>query len=69
MARALYLDSGSTLLWYLLAGVEVPIGDAWSLVFEGRWRNADDELEGDLAGLGTLDLGGTEISAGFSYRF
>lgn len=62
-------DDGSPFGYYLLAGIEVPLGAYLSLVAEGRWDQADDELEGDFAGLGDLDLSGRRVSAGISWTF
>lgn len=62
-------DEGEVLGWYWVAGLEVPIGPQWSLFAEGRWHNAEDELSGDFAGLGDLDLSGRQISGGASWRF
>lgn len=65
----LFEDDGETLGWYWLAGVEVPLGARWSVFAEGRWQNVEDELSGDFAGFGDLDLSGRQISAGASWRF
>lgn len=62
-------DDGEALGWYLLAGLEVPVGAQWSLFAEGRWHTVEDELSGDFAGLGDLDLSGRQIFAGASWRF
>ena len=62
-------DDGEAIGWYLLAGLEVPLGTQWSLFAEGRWHSVEDELSGDFAGLGDLDLSGRQISAGASWRF
>ncbi len=66
---ARFVDEGTTLAWYALAGVEVGLSPTWSLLVEARWRSADDELSGDFAGLGTLDLSGTELTCGVSLNF
>lgn len=62
-------DEGEALGWYLLAGIEVPVGARWSLFAEGRWHTVEDELSGDFAGLGDLDLSGRQITGGASWRF
>lgn len=62
-------DEGQAFGYYLLAGLEVPLGDAVGLFAEGRWTGAEAELDDDFEGLGDLDLGGREISAGVSFRF
>jgi len=66
---ATFADDGNTLGWFWLAGVEVPIGPRWSLFAEGRWQRLDDDLSGDFAGSGTLDLNGRSIAGGASWRF
>ena len=53
----------------MLAGVEVPLGARWNAIAETRYTWSDDDLSGDFAGLGTLDLGGFAVYAGFGVRF
>jgi hypothetical protein len=62
---------GSVLGYYLLAGVEVPIGPYFSFIAEGRWDRAEDELEDDFDDpqFGTLDLSGRRIMGGVSWSF
>ena len=67
--RADFQDDGDTFGYYLQAGLDIPLGAGWALFAEGRWHEADDELSGDFAGFGTLDLSGREISAGVSWTF
>jgi hypothetical protein len=47
----------------------VPLGARWSVFAEGRWQNVEDELSGDFAGFGDLDLSGRQISVGAAWRF
>lgn len=54
--------------WYGLAGLEVPISPHFSLFGEGRWTQADDELEGDLDGFGDVDLSSLTFAVGFSWN-
>jgi outer membrane protein W len=65
----IFEDEGEALGWYGLVGIEVPVGNTWSLFGEARWRSVEDELSGDFAGFGDLDLSGREIYAGASWRF
>lgn len=65
----LFEDEGEALGWYGLVGLEVPVGAQWGLFAEGRWRNVEDELSGDFAGFGDLDLSGRELYLGASWRF
>lgn len=60
---------GTTFGYYLLAGLDVPIGNQWSLFAEGRWHYAEDELEGDFEGFGDLDLSGRSLMAGVAIKF
>lgn len=66
---ATFTDGDTTLGWYWLAGVEVPIGPRWSVFAEGRWQRLDEELDGDFETLGNLDLSGRHVYGGFSWRF
>jgi len=66
-----FSDDGVAFEAHALAGVEIPVG-RWSyILFEGRHSRSDDDLGGDFSGLPEtdLDLSGTSIYAGFSYRF
>ncbi len=61
---------GVALESHLLAGLELPLGPAWGLLFEGRYSWADDQLDNaDFPGFGRLDLGGPSIYVGASFRF
>ncbi len=57
--------------WELLAlaGIDFRLSRQWSFFFEGRYRWAEDELNGDFAGFGTIDLSGLQVVGGFSYNF
>lgn len=60
---------GDALGYFLVAGVEVPLGNSWAIFAEGRYHDAEDDLGDDFEGFGKLDLAGTEFSAGASLRF
>jgi hypothetical protein len=64
-----YLADGTTWELLALAGLDLPLGFSWSLFFEGRYRWAEDELNLDFAGFGTIDLSGYELTAGLSWNF
>ncbi|HEX2253112.1 MAG TPA: outer membrane beta-barrel protein [Thermoanaerobaculia bacterium] len=66
---ATFEDSGEAVGYYWMAGLEVPVGMRWSFFGEARWQQVEDELGGDFADLGDLDLSGRQISAGASWRF
>jgi hypothetical protein len=60
---------GAVLGYYVLAGVEVPIGPYFSFFAEGRWDRADDELGDDFEDFGTIDLSGRRVMGGLAWRF
>ncbi len=62
-------DDGVTFGSYFAAGVDVPIGNSFAIFGEVKWTDAQDDLSGDFAGLGELDLSGQRIAAGFSWSF
>lgn len=65
-----FRDGNTTLGWFWLVGVEVPLGPRWSAFAEGRWQRLDDDLGGDFADLEqVLDLSGRHVYGGFSWRF
>ncbi len=64
-----YVSDGTALGWFLEAGVDVRVSPSWSLFVDARWHDVDDELDGDLAGFGTIDLSGHEVSLGVAFRF
>lgn len=55
--------------YFLLAGLDIPVRPYWSFFVEGQWQQLHATLNGDFAGFGDLDLSGTELSAGFAWRF
>ncbi len=61
-------SSGTVLGFYGLVGVEVPISRRTAFFAEGRWNRARDTLKGDFEGLGKLDLSGTNVAAGISWK-
>ncbi|MDH3745237.1 MAG: porin family protein [Acidobacteriota bacterium] len=65
----IFEDDGTSLGYYLQAGLEVPVARSVSVFAEGRWQRADAKLEGDFAGLGDLDLSGRTLSAGLTWSF
>lgn len=64
-----FSSSGGTFGWSGIFGLEIPFGQKWSLLFEGRWQGVQAELEGDFQGFGTLDLSGGSARIGASYGF
>jgi hypothetical protein len=65
-----FQDEGVALETHLLAGLELPMGPSWGLLFEGRYSWADDELNSpDFPDFGRLNLGGPSVYMGASFRF
>ena len=64
-------DSGTAFETHVLAGIEIPVGPAWSLMFEGRYSWCDDQPAGRLGEIypGDIDLGGASFFFGGSVRF
>ncbi len=66
---ASYRADDTTWEVFALAGLDVRLGGRWSFFFEGRYRWAEDELNRDFAGFGTIDLSGYQVEGGLSYGF
>lgn len=66
---AWYGAQGSTFEAFGLAGIDIPINPRWSIIIEGRYRYATDDLRDDFSGFGELDLTGYEITGGFGVNF
>jgi hypothetical protein len=66
---ASYQSDGITWELIALAGLDFRIGYRSSVFVEGRYRWADDELNNDFAGFGTIDLSGMQFVGGFSWSF
>ena len=64
-----FFTDGTAFGTYFLAGLDIPLGNTWSIFAEGRWDSADDDLTGDFEGLGEIDLAGRQVAAGFAWRF
>jgi opacity protein-like surface antigen len=64
-----FTDDGAAFGWYWLVGLDVPVGDQFSVFAEVRWDRVDDELGSDFRGLGDLDLSGRQITAGVAFGF
>jgi hypothetical protein len=66
---ASYQADGTTWEAIGLLGLEIPLNFKWRFLVEGRYRWAEAELNKDLAGFGTIDLTGYEITGGFSFNW
>ena len=64
-----FTQSSDTFGWFWVAGLDVRIGEGWKAFAEWRGDDVDDQLSGDFAGLGTLDLSGDSFSAGIAWSF
>jgi hypothetical protein len=78
MLRATRLDSAHDLDiqdengWYLVGGVDLPIGGHWALLGEVMYRSVKSQLEGEgLADFDVLrvDLSGAAANVGFVWRW
>ena len=64
-----FTDDGNAVGAFFLVGIEIPITEQIGVFGEGRWHSVEDELGGDFDAFGDIDLGGTELAAGVSFRF
>jgi hypothetical protein len=64
-----YGADGGTFEAFGLLGIDFPVNPRWSVLVEGRYRYAADELGDDYSGFGELDLSGYELTAGFGVNF
>ena len=64
-----FSESGEAFVTYGVAGLELPLSPAFNLGFEARYFSSDDELKGDFAGLGKLDMSGWAASVSANWRF
>ena len=64
-----FQDSDVAFQVHVMTGVELPLNRGFSVLFEGRYSWADDELSDDFVGLGKIELGGPSFFGGFGWRF
>ena len=62
-------DSGTALETHVLAGVELPFGRNWAMIFEAKYSWAEAELGGGFAEMGSIELGGPSGYVGMAVRF
>lgn len=60
---------GTTVGTFAVAGLDAHLGQDWSLYVEARWQDAEDQLEDDFDGFGSLDLSSQTLSAGLAWTF
>jgi outer membrane protein W len=66
--RDQFVATGTETGGVALAGIRLPIGDAWSLGGEVRWQKASADLNDEFLGT-TLDLGGFHYLATIHVKF
>ena len=64
-----FSEHGEAFVAYGVFGLELPLAPAFNLGFEARYFSSDDDLKGDFAGLGTLDMSGWAASVSANWRF
>jgi len=62
-------DSGTAFGYYLVGGLEIPVGSSFSVLAEGRWDHVSDSFSEDFSGFDDIDLGGLSIQGGIAWRF
>lgn len=56
--------------WFAVAGLEIPLNRGFAVFAEGRYQDADANLTDDFdEGFGRLNLTGTSVMVGASWRF
>lgn len=55
--------------FFVVGGIEVPVRPNWSIFAEGRWQRVNDDMSDDFDGEGEIDLSGTTLSGGVSFKF
>ncbi|MBZ0110828.1 MAG: outer membrane beta-barrel protein [Thermoanaerobaculia bacterium] len=63
-----FKDEGEEFGYYLLAGLEVPVGRSLSFVADARFDQVETTLGGDFRGFGKLDLSGSRYTFGIGWR-
>ena len=64
-----FKEEGVAFQAHVLAGFEFPMNPGFSLMLEGRYAWADDELNDELAAFDRIELGGASFFGGASFRF
>jgi len=64
-----FSERGEAFVGYATAGLELPVSRGFNVGFEARWFDSDDDLSGDFAGLGEIDLSGFSASVSANWRF
>lgn len=63
-----FISDGVATGFHVAGGVRVPLGDDFSLVMEGRYQWAEDDMGEDFAG-NKIDLSGASATLGVNLRF
>ena len=64
-----FVADGAAFSAHALAGLEMPMGGPFSVMLEGRYTWAEDDLDDDFAGFGDIDLGGPSVFVGGAFRW
>jgi hypothetical protein len=59
---------GTTVGYFLVAGLDIPIGRDFAIFVEGRWREAEDDLSDDSK-ISASSTCRTEVTGGVTWRF
>ena len=64
-----FSDSGDTIGFFWIIGLEIPLGPRLAVFGEYNWTYARTDLTTDFVSFGEIDLGGEELALGLSFRF
>ena len=64
-----FSEDGEAFQYGALLGVELPVQPSFHILFEGRYTWAKGDLDGDLASLDSIELGGASGFFGLAFRF
>ena len=64
-----FTDDGWAFAADAVVGLELPLGQSWGVILEGRYLWSEAELEGDFAGLGTIQFDGPSAYVGVGFSF
>jgi opacity protein-like surface antigen len=65
---ARFADNGAAFAYFFVAGLEVPVTRHVAFLVDGRYTKSHENLRGDFAGFGRLDLSGGQIVGGIAWH-
>jgi opacity protein-like surface antigen len=65
---ARFVDNGAAFAYFFVAGLEVPVTRHVAFLVDGRYTKSHENLRGDFAGFGRLDLSGGQIVGGIAWH-